>query len=88
VHRWWSTTAGKTLSDFIKPFLKRVEPGMKAFVVKVEYITDYDEAKEPVVTVQVTNNPVGRTADEDNEFPQGAHLNPLRVAFEAYMGDS
>jgi hypothetical protein len=49
---------------------------MKALVVKVEYVPDDDEAKEPVVTVQVAENPVGRTADEDNEIPQGTHLKP------------
>jgi hypothetical protein len=49
---------------------------MKALVVKVEYASDDDEAKEPVVTVQVADNLVGRIADEDNEIPQGAHLKP------------
>jgi hypothetical protein len=46
-----SATAGKTLSDFIKPFIERVESGMQAFVMKVKYIAGYDEAKEPVVTI-------------------------------------
>ena len=72
--RWRSVTAGKTLSDFIKPFIERVKTGMKAVVVKVEYAADYDKAKEPVVTVQVAENLVGRTTDEDSEFPQGTHL--------------
>ena len=42
--------------------------------MKVEYTADHHEAKKPVVMVQVTNNPVERAADEDNEFPQGTHL--------------
>ena len=82
VRRRRSTTAGKTLSDFIKPFIKRVKSGMEALVVKVEYAADYDEAKKPVVMVQVTNNPVDRAAGEGNEFPQGTHFNRLSVAFE------
>jgi len=87
--RRWSVIAGNTLSDFIKPFIKRVKPGMKALVVKVEYVADYDEAKEPVVTIQVAEDLVGRTADADNEFPQGAHLNHLKLAFEPlYIGVS
>ena len=84
-----STTAGKTLSDFIKPFIKRVKSGMEALVVKVKYAPDHDEAKKPVVMIQVTKNPVGRAADEGNEFPQGTHLNRLRMAFEPlYMSAS
>jgi hypothetical protein len=55
---------------------------MEALVVKVKYVADYDEAKKPVVAVQVAENPVGRAADEDNEIPQGTHLNRLRVVFE------
>ena len=35
-----------------------------------------------MVTIQVAKNLVGRTADEDNEFPQGTHLDRRRVAFE------
>ena len=45
--------------------------------MKVEYTADHHEAKKPVVMVQVTNNPVGRTAHENNEFPQGTHLKTL-----------
>jgi hypothetical protein len=74
--RWWSTTAGKTLPDFIKPFIKRVKSGMKALVVKVKYVADYDEAKKPVVMIQVADNPVGRIAQENKGFPQGTHLKP------------
>lgn len=77
-----SAIAGKTPSDFIKPFVERVKSGMEALVVKVKYVADYDEAKKPVVAVQVAENPVGRAADEDNEIPQGTHLNRLRVVFE------
>ena len=55
---------------------------MKALVVKVKYIADHDEAKEPVVMIQVPKNLIGRNASKDNEFPQGIHLNRLRLAFE------
>jgi hypothetical protein len=64
-----SATAGETLSDFIKPFIERVEPSVNALVVKVKDVTDYDDAKKPVVTIQVAKNLVGSVADVDNEFP-------------------
>jgi hypothetical protein len=48
VYRRRSATAGKTLSDFIKPFIERVESSMKALVVKVKYVADDDDAKKPV----------------------------------------
>ena len=53
---------------------------MKALVVKVECVADYDEAKKPMMTVQVAKNLVGRPAGENNEFPQRVHLNRPRVA--------
>ena len=40
---------------------------MKAFVVKVKYIENYDEAEKPVVTLQVAKSLLSRTADEGNE---------------------
>jgi hypothetical protein len=57
---------------------------MKALVVKVKYIANYDETKKPVVMLQVAKNLLGRTADDGNESQQGTHLNrlPMRVAFE------
>lgn len=42
---------------------------MKALVVKVKYAADQDEAKKPVVTIQVAKNLVGRPAGKDNKFP-------------------
>jgi hypothetical protein len=57
---------------------------VKAFVVQVKYIADYDEAKKPVMTLHVAKNLLGRTADEGEEPQQGTHFNhlPTRVAFE------
>jgi hypothetical protein len=57
---------------------------MKALVVKVKYIANYDEAKKPVVMLQVAKNLLRRTANEANESQQGTHLNqlPIRVGFE------
>jgi hypothetical protein len=85
LHHWQSVTTSKTLSDFIKPFIEHVKSGMKALVVKVKYVADYDKAKKPVVTIQVAKNLVGRPAGEDNEFPQRTHLNRPRVAFELFI---
>jgi hypothetical protein len=89
--RWRSATASKTLSDFIKPFIERIKSGVKAFVVQVKYIANYDEAKKPVVTLQVAKDLLGRTADGGKDSQQGTHLNhlPMRVAFEQlYMSAS
>ena len=82
--RWRSATASKTPSDFIKPFIERVKSGVKAFVVQVKYIANYEEAKKPVVTLQVAEKLLGRTADEGKQSQRGTHLNhfPTRVAFE------
>ena len=79
-----SASASKTLSDFIEPFIDRVKSGVKAFVVQVKYIANYDEAKKPVMTLQVAESLLGRTADEGKESRQGTHLNrlPMRVAFK------
>ena len=62
--------------------------------MKVEYAADYDEAKKPVVMVQVADNLIGRTADEDNEFPRGTHLKtpppypPSRPRANAPVGEA
>jgi hypothetical protein len=82
--RWRSVTTSKTLPDLIKPFIERGKSGMKAFVVKVKYIANYDEAKKPVVTLQVAKNLLGRAADEGKGSQQGTHLNhpATRAAFE------
>jgi hypothetical protein len=69
-----STTARKSLSDFIRTFVERVKSGVKALVVKVKYVADDDKPKEPVVTLSIIKNLLGRIADEGNEFPQGTHL--------------
>jgi hypothetical protein len=54
---------------------------MKALVVKVKDIADYDEAKKPVVKLQIPKNPLSRATDEGNEVQQEAHLNqiPMRA---------
>jgi hypothetical protein len=86
-----SVTTSKTLSDFIKPFIDRVKPGMKAFVVKVKYIANYQHPKEPVVMLQVAKNLLNRTTDEGNESQQGTHMNqlPTRAALDPFgMSDS
>jgi hypothetical protein len=62
---------------------------MKALVMKVKYVADHDDAKKPVVTIQVTKNLVGSSANVDNEFPQETHLSRLSVASKPlYMSAS
>jgi hypothetical protein len=54
---------------------------MKAFVVKVKYIANYQHPKEPVVMLKVAKSLLSRTADEGNESQQGTHTNqPLTRA--------
>jgi formyltetrahydrofolate hydrolase len=78
-----SVIASKTSPDLINSFAKRVKSGMKALVVKVEYIANHDEAKEPVMKLQVPKSLLSRTTDESNEAQQ-THLNqlPTRVELE------
>jgi hypothetical protein len=59
---------------------------MKALVVKVKDIADYDEAKKPVVKLQIPKNLLGRATDEGNEVQQQAHLNqiPMRAVLNRY----
>ncbi len=78
-----SVIASKTPPDLINSFAKRVKSGMKALVVKVEYIANHDEAKEPVMKLQVPKSLLSRTTDESNEAQQ-THLNqlPTRVELE------
>jgi hypothetical protein len=76
-----SVITGETPPDLINSFAKRVKSGMKALVVKVEYIANYDEAKEPVMKLQVPKRLLSRTADESNEAQQ-THLNQLPARVE------
>lgn len=78
-----SVIASKTFPDLINSFAKRVKSGMKALVVKVEYIANHDEAKKPVMKLQVPKSLLRRTADESHEAQQ-THLNqlPTRVELE------
>jgi hypothetical protein len=43
---------------------------MKALVVKVKDIADCDEAKKPVVKLQIPKNLLSRATDEGNEVQQ------------------
>jgi len=86
--RWYpqgarSVIASKTSPDLINSFAERVKSGMKALVVEVEYIANHDEAKKPVMKLQVPESLLSRTTDESNEA-QNTHLNqlPMRVEFE------
>jgi hypothetical protein len=46
-----SVVTSKTLSDLIKPSIKRVKSGMKGFVVKVKNIANCYHPEKPVVTL-------------------------------------
>jgi hypothetical protein len=76
-----SVIASKTSPDLINSFAKRVKSGMKALVVKVEYIANYDEAKKPVMKLQVPKSLLSRTTDKSNEAQQ-THLNQLTARVE------
>jgi hypothetical protein len=76
-----SVTTGKAPPDLINPFFDRVKSGVKAFVVKVEYIANHYQPKKPVVMLQVPESLLSRTTDESNEAQQ-AHLNQLPTRVE------
>jgi len=76
-----SVITGETPPDLINSFARRVKSGMKALVVKVEYMANCDETKEPVMKLQVPKRLLSRTADESNEAQQ-THLNQLPTRAE------
>jgi hypothetical protein len=81
-----SDIAGKTFPDLIKPSIKRVESGMKAFVVKVKYIAAHDHPEKPVMTLQVSKDLLGRMTDEGGEAQQEIHLRlPMRAMLETLL---
>ena len=49
--------------------------------MKVEYVANYDEAKKPVMKLQVPKSLLSRTTDESNEAQQ-THLNQLPARVE------
>jgi hypothetical protein len=46
-----SVITSKAPPDLINPFIERIKSGMKALVVKVEYIANHENPKKPVVTL-------------------------------------
>jgi hypothetical protein len=54
---------GETSPDFIDPLVERVEPRVKAAVVEMEQAPDQDEAKDPVMALDVGEYKLDRVTD-------------------------
>jgi hypothetical protein len=63
-------------SDFVEPFIKRVEPGVKASIVEVKYIAKGCEAENPVVAFDVDEDLLDGVADKRQDTQQNVHRIP------------
>jgi len=66
----------KALADFIEPALERIEPGVKAAVVKVEKITDREESKNPVMAFDIKQDLIDRMTDRGDHTQHSIHRIP------------
>jgi hypothetical protein len=63
-----SKLEGQTFPDFVHPFFKRVESGVKAFIVKVKYVAQHEKSENPVVTFHVEQHLLNRMTYGDNRI--------------------
>jgi hypothetical protein len=69
---------GETFPDFIDPFLERIQPRVKASVVKVKYVAAGQKSENPVVSFDVDQHLLGRVTDSNQNVPQDVHrISPL-----------
>ena len=71
-----SIFSGQTLSDFIDPFVKRIEPCVKASVLKVENITQGQKSENPVMTFDTDDRLLDRVTDRSDNALQDDHRIP------------
>jgi hypothetical protein len=71
-----SIFGSQAFPDFIDPPVDGVEPGVKAFVVKIEDVTHGQKSKDPVVTFNVDDHELDGVAGRYNDVPQNAHMFP------------
>ena len=69
---------GETFPDFVHPLVQRIEPCVKASVVKIKNIAASQESENPVVSFHVNEYLLDRVTDKDNNVPQNVHrIHPL-----------
>jgi hypothetical protein len=67
---------GQTFPDFVHPLFKRVESGVKGFIVKVKYVAQHEKSEKPVVTFHVEQHLLNRVTYGDNRIQQNVHRIP------------
>jgi hypothetical protein len=61
-----SKLKGQTFPDFVHPLFKRVESGVKGFIVKVKYVAQHEKSEKPVVTFHVEQHLLNRVTYGDH----------------------
>jgi hypothetical protein len=63
-----SKLKGQTFPDFVHSLFKRIESGMKGFIVKVKYVAQHEKSEKPVVTFHVEQHLLNRVTYGDNRI--------------------
>jgi hypothetical protein len=72
----WSIIDREAFADFIEPALKRIQPGVKAAVVKIEKIADGEESEDPVMVFDVKQDLIDRMTDRGDNTQHSIHRIP------------
>ena len=67
---------GETFPDFVYSLVQRIEPGVKASVVKVEYVPACEKSENPVVGFHIDQYLLDRVTDRNSNIPQNVHRIP------------
>ena len=67
---------GETFPDFIYSLVQRIKSGVKASVVKVEYVPACEKSENPVVGFHVDQYLLDRVTDRNSNLPQNVHRIP------------
>jgi hypothetical protein len=67
---------GETFPDFVYSLVQRIEPGVKASIVKVEYVPACEKSENPVVGFYIDQYLLDRVTDRNSNIPQNVHRIP------------
>jgi hypothetical protein len=70
----------QAFADFIEPALERIEPGVKAAVVKIEKIADGEQSENPVMAFDVKQELIDRMTDRAKNTQRSIHRSPPAAA--------